>query len=125
MDIETIGTVMVVLILVLFFGGIIIACLTTIDYSDIESQVKVLEVGKRYFAFTFGEQYYIRIQNAYSDQFTSSSEAWETCINKEQLQQFKQVKDSKQAINIRVKGMGFSFTWQCLTGDKAVIEEGE
>ena len=111
-------------ITILFYSIIIIGIafwhIATVDFSDTEAQVKVQEVGTRYAFLNIGEQQYIRIQNAYSDQYASSSEVWETCISPKDYKWFKEAKNKKDIINIRVKGNGISTTLTCITGDKAV-----
>lgn len=92
----------------------------TTDFSDIEATVKVQEVGTRYAMINWGEQHYIRIQNVFSEQFASSSESWETCITKDQVDRFKKVKNDKEIVNIRVKGHGLSTIFKCITGDRVV-----
>lgn len=101
-------------------GGIEYASILTTDYSDTEASVKVQEVGTRYAWLWFGEQSYIRVQNAYSEQFTSSSESWETCIDERDLDMFRDIKNNKTVVNIRVKGYGWSNIFNCVTGDRVI-----
>jgi len=92
----------------------------TFDWSDMHSTVKVMEVGKRFNWLAFGEQYYIRVQNAYSDQYSSSSEAWETCISEEQVASFTAIKNSKLTVDIHVVGYGLGSSWNCMAGDRVI-----
>ena len=99
---------------------VLILAITTADYSNIEAQVKVQEVGTRYAFLNFGEQSYIRIQNAYSEQYSASSESWETCIDERDTKLFKDAKNNRTTINIVVKGYGISTVFTCLTGDRVI-----
>ncbi len=99
---------------------IIIVVTPTFDYSDMNSLVKVQEVGTRYAFLWFGEQNYIRVQNVYSEQYSASSESWETCIKLEDLKFFENVKNNKSVINIHVKGNGLSTIFRCISGDEVV-----
>lgn len=104
--------------IVIIFAIVSALYMPTFDWSSTDAIVKVQEVGTRYYMFNLGEQqHYIRIQNAFSDQFSSSSEAWETCINENQFNLFKQYKDNRTTINIHVEGYGLSSAWKCTTGD--------
>lgn len=90
----------------------------TAEYGVTEATVKVLEVGERYLFLTSGQQYYVRVQNAYSDQYASSSESWETCIEEKDVESLNKAKNERKAINIRVEGYGLSTRFRCLTGDR-------
>ncbi len=105
--------------------GILIAMIglisiPTIDYGDTEALVKVQEVGVHYAWLSFGEQNYIRVQNAYSDQYSASSESWETCIDSRDIEQIKEAKNNRTVLNIRVKGNGISTIFTCLSGDRVI-----
>lgn len=107
--------------LIVFISLFIIVPLTiTMDYSDKEAMVKIQEVGTRYAFMFFGEQAYIKVQNVYSEQYASSSESWETCISKEDLPFFKDAKDTKSIINVKVKGYGLSTVFTCITGNRVI-----
>lgn len=113
--------VLLVLGIIVFIVAIIAAIvMPTVDYSDMESMVKVQETGTRYAVLWFGEQSYIRVQNVYSDQFASSSESWETCIRPEDVKFFQDVKNNKTPVNIHVKGNGISTIFKCRTGDLVI-----
>lgn len=99
---------------------LVILIVPTADYSDMDSSIKVQEVGTRYAFLWFGEQKYIRVQNAYSEQYSASSESWETCINPDDVQFFENVKNNKSIINVHVKGNGLSTIFTCITGDLVV-----
>lgn len=103
----------------IIFLWLILVIITT-NFSNIEAQVKVQEVGTRYAFLNFGEQEYIRIQNAYSEQYSASSESWETCIDYRDMAKFKLVKNNRTTINIIVKGYGISTVFTCLTGDRVI-----
>ena len=109
-----VGSILIIVI------AITIMITPTFDYSDTEAQVKVQEVGTRYAFLNIGEQEYIRVQNAYSEQYSASSESWETCIDKKDIKLFKEAKDNRTTLNIRVKGNGLSTIFTCVTGDKVI-----
>ncbi len=92
----------------------------TADYSTTEAQVKVQEVGTRYAFLNLGEQQFIRVQNAYSNDYSASSESWETCIDYRDMETFKKAKNSKTIINIVVKGYGLSTKFTCINGDRVI-----
>ncbi len=117
-DKEAIGYIAILLILVIAIFAVMVT--PTFDYSDTEAQVKVQEVGTRYAFLNIGEQEYIRVQNAYSEQYSASSESWETCIDKKDIKLFKEAKDNRTTLNIRVKGNGLSTIFTCITGDKVI-----
>jgi hypothetical protein len=106
-----------VLVFLMLILGIAIP---TADYGDTEALVKIQEVGIHYAWFNFGEQNYIRVQNAYSDSYSASSESWETCIDTRDIKTFIDAKNNRTTLNIRVKGNGLSTRFNCLTGDKVV-----
>lgn len=91
-----------------------------IDFSNTEADVKVLEVGTHYWFLNIGEQKYIRIQNAYSTQFSSSSEVWETTISPRDYQWFKDAQAKGSIISIKVDGYGITTSLTSLTGDRVV-----
>lgn len=111
-NVSLVPIVIVIILMVMYF-----VWSPTTDWSDTDASVKVQEVGKRYNFLNIGEQYYIRVQNAFSDQFSSSSESWETCIDKSQVEQFTQIKNEKRIVNIKVEGYGLGTRWRCITGD--------
>lgn len=104
-------------IILLAVSATSIVVIPTTDYSDMNSIVKVQEVGTRYAFLWFGEQNYIRVQNAYSEQYSASSESWETCIKPEDSVFFENAKNNKSTVNIHVKGNGLSTIFTCITGD--------
>ena len=122
MDKEYIKITIKITITVILFIVICAAMLSipTLDYSDTEAQVKVQEVGTRYAFLNIGEQEYVRVQNAYSEQYSASSESWETCIDKRDIKLFKEAKDNRTTLNIRVKGNGLSTIFTCINGDKVI-----
>lgn len=91
-----------------------------IDFSNTEADVKVLEVGTHYWFLNIGGQNYIRIQNAYSNQYSSSSEVWETTISPKDYQWFKDAQAKGSIVSIRVDGYGITTSLTSLTGDRVV-----
>ncbi|MDD5453971.1 MAG: hypothetical protein PHW62_00525 [Candidatus Ratteibacteria bacterium] len=94
--------------------------LLKIDYSNTEADVKVLEVGTHYWFLNIGEQKYIRIQNAFSNQFSTSSEVWETTISPQDYQWFKDAQAGGKIVHIKVSGYGITTSLTSLTGDRVV-----
>ena len=94
-----------------------------IDFSNTEADVKVLEVGTHYWFMNIGEQKYIRIQNAFSNQFSSSSEVWETTIAPRDYQWFKDAQAGGKIIHIKVEGYGITTSLTSLTGDRVVTRQ--
>ena len=114
------------IILFLFVGipFLLVAWLPAMDFSSIDAVVKVQEVGTKHLFMGIGEYKFIRVQNAFSEQFSSSSESWEACIDKEDAELFQQYKNNRTVVNIKVDGIGWSSRWGCATGDKVVEFEG-
>lgn len=110
-----------VLLLIIFGIGLLYSfgCLTA-DFSTTEANVKVQEVGTRYTWLNQGKQNYIRVQNAYSEDFSASSESWETCVEDKDMNFLQAMKQNKTIISIRVEGYGFGSVWNCVTGDRVV-----
>ncbi len=92
-----------------------------IDFSKTEADVKILEVGTHYWFLNIGEQYYIRVQNAFSNQYSSSSEVWETTISPKEYQWFKTAQG--KTVHIVVDGYGITTSLTSLTGDRVVSKE--
>lgn len=94
--------------------------LPSLDFGTTDAIVKVQEVGIKYLFVGLGQYNYIRIQNAYSDQYSASSESWETCISAQDMAKFTEFKNSRIAVNIKVQGIGWGSLWSCATGDHVV-----
>lgn len=107
-----------VLIVCVVIGVFFSLALFSIDYSHTESKVKVLEVGKRYLLLNWGEQYYARIANAYSDKFTTSTETWTTCVTPDFLEAMREAQKKDEVVTITVDGYPFVWIWDCLSGDR-------
>lgn len=121
MDNDTVFFLKLIALMIGIIAAIIlIVAVPTADYSDMNSLVKVQEAGTRYAFMWFGEQNYIRVQNVYSEQYSSSSESWETCIKPGDLQFFEGAKNNKSIVNIHVKGNGLSTIFTCISGDLVI-----
>ena len=117
-NLETAFIIGIIFTIIIF--SIILLASVKINFAEKEAIVKIQEVGKRYAFWNIGEQYYVIVQNEYSEQYASSSNAWDTCITEGQYDAFAEFKNSKQLVNIETKGYGISTAFTCLTGERIV-----